>query len=188
MALELVTYVDLKKLLSLVDAAITDYPPLDVINATMISAFEEQLGRSLNSEERTENVFIGNSTRSMLKLSAIPITAVSSVTIVQRGESTTFTENTDFEVAEYGLKLWTSLKNSKVTVVYTGGIATVTEEPRLNRAALYQVAFEFQNKVWIAAEQVTAEGGSVQTPTLGLLKETKRMIKRSMHPMHTGKP
>jgi len=188
MALELVTYADLKKLLTLQNLTIDEYPPLDVINASMITAFEEYLGRSLDSKERTESQFIGAFGKSMLKLKAVPISSVASVTILQRGDSTTYTENDDFEITSYGLKLWMPLKNSKITVVYTGGLSGVTEESNLNRAALYQISYEFQSKDQIGAESVSNEGGSVQRPELGLLKETKRLLVSSFHPLHTGKP
>ncbi len=185
MALELVTYADMKKLLELQDAAITDYPPLEVINDTMINSFEVATGRKLNNESRTEVVFINNFYTARLMLRAIPITAMTSVTVTMYGVSESWTENSDYEVTEYGLRLWARLKNAKVTVVYTGGLSAVTEEPNMNRAALYQLAYEFQSKDQIGAESVSNEGGSVQRPALTLLPETKRLLVPSLHPLHT---
>jgi len=186
MALELVSYADLKNLLDLEDAEITDYPALNVINDTMIPAFEEHLGRKLNSESRTEVVWTNNSKKTMLMLPAIPITTMTSVTVSILGEDESLTENTHYYVTEYGIKLFTSVKNAKITIVYVGGISAVAEELNLNRAALYQISYEWQNKEWIGSESVTTEGGSVQRPELQLLKETKRMLQPSIHPLHTG--
>lgn len=186
MALELVTFADLEKLLGLTDAAITDYPALEVINDTMIVAFETELGRKLNSESRTDTQYVGKFKKSMLNLPAIPITTMTSVTVTQLGDSESWTEDEDYEVTGYGIRLLTGITNSKIVTVYTGGLSAVSEEPGLNRAALYQIAYEFQSKDWIGAESVSTEGGNVTRPELTLLKETKRMLKGSIHPLHTG--
>lgn len=187
MALELVTYADLKKLLDLEDAAITDYPGLEVINGTMIVAFEEYLGRKLDNVARTDTQYVGGFLRRQLSLPGIPVTAVASVTVYRLGEDELWTENTQYEIASYGLRIMAPLRNMKIVTVYTGGLSAVTEEPNLNRAALYQIAFEFQNKEWIGSESVSTEGGSVTKPGLKLLDETKRMLNSSVHPLRTRK-
>lgn len=188
MALELVTYADLKSLLELKDAAITDYPPLNVINGTMIYAFEQHLGRKLNSEARTQTDYVNGFPTAMLYLDAIPVTTMTSVTLTYRGESESLTENESYEVTQYGIRLFAKIRNVKVVTVYVGGISAVSEVPQLNRAALYQIAYEFQNKDWVGSESVSTEGGNVTRPELQLLKETKRMIRSAMHPLYTGLP
>jgi len=68
-----------------------------------------------------------------------------------------------------------------MVVVYTGGITEATNS--MNRAALLQTAYEFQAKDHIGASSVSAEGGSVQRPELGLLKEVKRILSKDKHPL-----
>ncbi|KKN14946.1 hypothetical protein LCGC14_0991050, partial [marine sediment metagenome] len=138
MAFELVSYADLKKLLTLTDAAITDYPPLEVINDSMVSVFEAHMGRKLEKVARTETFYVLGFPRKQVKLVGVPVASVASVTVTQSGIDTTFDENEEFDITNYGLRLWVAVKNVKIVVTYTGGLALVTEEPNLNRAALYQ--------------------------------------------------
>ncbi len=188
MALELVTFADLAKLGALTKTPIAEYPALEVINDSMIDAFEQYLGRKLNNAERTETKHPGRFGMRQLYLPGIPVTAVSSVTITQLGNSQSWIEDEQYEVTGYGLRLFTPVIHSKVVVVYTGGLSAVAEESNLNRAALYQITYEHQSKDHIGAESVSNEGGNVTRPELSLLKETKRMIRSSMHPLHTGLP
>ena len=181
MAIELVSYDDLKALLNLEDAAITDYPALELLRSSVTSAVEEEIGRLLESMERTETIYIGSRKRSMISLPAIPVTAVSSVTVTIGTDSETYDENEEYEISEYGLKLSVSLSNAKMIVVYTGGISVVPDA--MARAALMQVAYEFQGKDQIGSSSVSTEGGSVQRPELGLLKEVMRMLNRFKHPL-----
>ena len=181
--LELVTFEELAKLLTLTLTPISEYPDLEVIKDSVVVAFEAYLGRELNSEARTDTQHIGKLGRSMIKLPAIPITAVESVTVTEAGVSESYVENTHYEIRGFGLQLHMTLRNCKIVVVYTGGLSAVTEEPNLNRAALYQTAYEFQGRAHIGAENVSTEGGSVSRPALGLLDETKRMLNKSVHPL-----
>jgi len=181
MAIELVSYAALKSLLGLENAAITDYPALDLLRPSVTSAIEEYLGRLLESTERTETIYIGSSKRSMISLPAIPVTAVSSVTVTIGADLETYDENEEYEISEYGLKLSVSLSSAKIVIVYTGGISTVPDA--MARAALMQTAYEFQSKDHIGASSVSNEGGSVQRPELGLLKEVRRMLNQYKHPL-----
>ncbi len=187
MALVLVTFDDIKKLMvNLTGSSFADQPALEVINGTMIDAFEQYLGRQLNSEQRTLTKYVGRFGVRQLYLPGIPVTAVVSVTVTTGGDDESWTEDDEYEITNYGLRLFTAVRNGKIVVVYTGGLTAVTAEPQLNRAALYQVTYEFQRKDHIGAETVSNEGGTVTWPELGLLKETKRMIQHSMHPLHRG--
>jgi len=181
MAIELVTYSALKALLGLEDAAITEYPALEILRPSVTSAIEEYLSRLLESTERTETIYIGSRKRSMISLPAIPVTAVSSVTVTIIGESETYDENEEYEITEYGIQLAVSLSKAKIVIVYTGGISVVPDA--MARAALMQTAYEFQAKDQIGASSVSTAGGSVQRPELGLLKEVKRMLNQYKHPL-----
>ncbi|MDP2651734.1 MAG: hypothetical protein Q8O94_01200, partial [bacterium] len=110
------TYADLKSLMNLEKAAITDYPPLGVINTSMITAFEEYLGRKLNNESRTETQHIGGFARYMIRLPAVPITAMTSVTVTEGGIATVWTETDDYDIMGYGIKLFVPIKNCKIVI------------------------------------------------------------------------
>ena len=181
MTIELVPYASLKSLLDLEDVLITDYPALDLLRSSVTSAVEEEIGRLLESMERTETIYIGSRKRSMISLPAIPVTAVSSVTVTIGTDSETYDENEEYEISEYGLKLSVSLSNAKMIVVYTGGISVIPDA--MDRAALMHTAYEFQAKDQIGASSVSTAGGSVQRPELGLLKEVRRMLNQYKHPL-----
>lgn len=181
MALDLVSYSDLKSLLGLDKSAIDDYPSLGVINISVYAAIEEYLGRSLEEMERTEVIFIGNIPSQMVSLTGLPIESVDSVSIIDSTDSSVSYTDSDYYITGYGIKLSSKVKNAKVTVTYTGGITTVPGN--IARAALIQTAYEFQNKEHIGAESVSTDGGMVSSPSLALLKEVKRVLTSQMHPL-----
>lgn len=181
MAIELVTYASLKDLMTLQEEEITDYPALSVIRTSVTSAIGEYLDRLLESKERTETVYVGSFKRYMIRLSAVPVTSISSVTVTIGTDSDTYGEHSEYEITEYGIKLLGSINNAKIVIVYIGGIVTVPDA--IARAALLQTAYEFQAKDHIGAESVTTEGGNVNRPALGLLKEVKRLLNKYIHPL-----
>lgn len=181
MTLELVPYASIRDLLDL-STDQSDYPALLIIMGNMVYAFEEYLGRTLEKSEYTESVFVGPTTTQMVKLDAIPVSSISSVTLTYAGEDTVLT-SADYDVTDYGIRLYAKIKNCKIAVVYTGGWLTADVPGAVTRAALLQVAYEFQSKEQIGAESVSTEGGSVSRPALGLLKEVKRLLDRYKHPM-----
>jgi len=186
MALTLVTYDDIQDLLDLGGAGISSYPALPVINLRVYYAFQTYVGRELESAERTETKYLYGPS-SMIHLDAIPVTSVSSVTATDDYDnSETLSENEDFAISEYGIKLLSQWENLKLTIVYTGGYTADTVPDEIKQAAIIQAAFEFQAKEHIGAESVTTDGGTVSRPGLQLLKETKRMLDPYKHPLKTN--
>lgn len=181
MAIELTTYAALKALMSLEKATITDYYALDEIRNSVTSAIEEELDRLLESKERTETIYIGSFSQSMLRLPAVPISSISSVMVTSGINSDAYAENDEYEITDYGIKLLSSISNVKIVIIYTGGISTVPDA--IARAALLQTAYEFQAKDHIGAESVSTDGGNVSRPALGLLKEVKRLLVKYKHPL-----
>jgi len=181
MAIELVSYSDLKSLLNLTDSAITDYPALGVIRESVTSAFETYTGRLLESKARTVTVYIGPSPTAIIKLDAVPISAVASVTVTILGDSESYTENDDYEITAYGIKLLSKVRNCSIAITYTGGMSTVPDS--VARAALLQTAYEFQSKDQIGSESVSTDGGTITRPALGLLKEVRRLLDPNKHPL-----
>jgi hypothetical protein len=181
MTIELVSYADLKSLLDLEETAITSYPSLSVIRDGVVSAIETYIGRDLESGDYETTLFLTSKT-AQLKLNALPIESVDSVVVTQYGEDTTL-DSDNYMILGYGLHLHYPVGQCKVVVNYTGGYDAADVPAPIKRAALIQTAYEFQSKDQIGASSVTTEGGSVQRPALGLLKEVKRMLDRYKHPL-----
>ena len=181
MTIELVSYADLKSLLDLEETAITSYPSLSVIRDSVVSAIESYIDRDLESGDYETTLFLTSKT-AQLKLSALPIASVASVVVTQYGEDTTLAFD-DYMILDYGLHLYYPVSNCKVVVNYTGGYDAADVPEPIKRAALLQTAYEFQSKEQIGASSVSNEGGSVQRPALGLLKEVRRMLDRYKHPL-----
>lgn len=180
MTIELVTYADLKALLSLTDAAITDYPALNLLRESVTAAIESYLGRELESKSRSATIYASNVATQMIHLKAVPVASVSALTVTIGTDSEDYTAN-DYEITVYGVKLYGKVSNAKIEITYTGGISTVPDA--INRAALMQTTYEFQSKENIGAESVSTEGGFVSRPALGLLKEVRRMLSSERHPL-----
>lgn len=184
MSFELIPFSDLKGLLTLDGASVVSYPSLSVILYRLLPSFEQYTGRQFELMERTETIFVNDLATQMLFLPAIPVASISSIIITSNIYGDETLGSTDYDIVNYGVRLISKVRNCKVTVVYTGGLSAVTNA--IKAAALYQAAYELQGKDQIGAESVSNEGGSVYRPALGLLKETKRMLASSIHPLNTG--
>jgi len=182
MTIELVTYADLKALLGLTQSLITGYPALGVIRDSVVYAIEDYIGRKLEKDDRTETIYIGVTPSQMISLPAIPVVTVATVTVTQ-GQTDTVYASTDYDIEEYGIKLAGRVSNAKVVVVYNGGLEVAAIPTSITRAALLQTAYEWQAKDQIGATSTSTEGGSVQRPELGLLKEVKRLLNKHKHPL-----
>ena len=182
MAFELVSYETLKALIGLTKDAITDYPALGVIQLSVEAAIDEYLGRGLEKKDRTETIYIGRTPSKMVSLVGLPVLTVTSVTITQWNTDTVLT-SADYIITDYGLELHGKYQNAKIVVVYNGGYESAGVPAGITRAALMQTVYEWQAKDQIGAESVSTEGGMVQRPALGLLKETKRMLDSYKHPL-----
>ena len=176
---ELVSFASLKAFLGLTDSLITDYPALNIIKPSVEAAIESYLGRQLESAERSETIYITGPTN-MISLKAIPVSSVSSLTVTMLDESETYTSDY-YTITEYGLQTINTLRNAKIAITYTGGLSSVPDG--IERAALYQTAYEFQAKDQVGAESISTEGGSVNRPALGLLEVTKNLLNPFIHPL-----
>lgn len=171
MALELVTFEELAPILDLEKLEV-DYPDLAVIQELVKEAFEIHTKRIFKFDNHVEKLFIDSRTK-FVKLPAIPVDSITSVSIDGQ-----LTEG--YTVQAYGLKLDCSVTDQEIIVDYKGGLAKTLSG--LHRAALLQVIYEYQNKDSIGLETVSTEGGTVTKPELGLLKETKKLLKSFIHP------
>jgi len=181
MTIELVSYNDVKAFLNLQGETITEYPDLSLIMSSVTSAIEEYLGRFLTyaSYEKRKHLW---SISHMVGLEALPVDAVDSVKVTESGVTTVLTSS-DYDITDYGLYLYTPVSRSLVEVEYDGGYTTDTLPAAISRAALLQIAFEFQTKDHVGASTVSTEGGMTQRPQLGLLKEVQRLLNSHKHPL-----
>lgn len=181
MAIELVTFDQLKALLDLESSTISGYPALSLIRDSVTTAIEEYVGRELEKIERSATVFVNETPTAMVQLKGIPVESVSSVTITRAGITETV-DTGSYNITSYGIKLiYQKISDAKVDVVYTGGISATTNA--FNRAALLQTAYEYQSKEQIGAEMVSSEGGMVSRPALQLLAHVRKLLKGSLHPL-----
>jgi|GEM_PF-1282703 len=181
MAWELCSYDQLKDILDLEQALISGYPDLVVIKELVEYAIEAYLFRDLESKERSESIYINDTARSIISLRAIPITDVSSISLVSGETTLTLVENSDFLVTDYGLKLSSLASNSRLDIVYTGGYAEDAIPEAINRAAVLQTVFEFQNKDRLGAETISTQAGTVTRPALDLLPHIKQLLLNYKH-------
>jgi len=179
--IDLVSYEELKTLLGLDGDTIADYPELELLRTSVLAAIESHIGRKLTQEERIETIYIGSNPTSIISLPAIPIISVSSVVASFFGTDQTMTENSDYIVDSFGIRLLYKIRTAKITITYTGGLTATTGN--LKRAALMQTAYEYQGKEQIGASYTSNEGGSVTRPELSLLKEVKRVLSPEIHPL-----
>lgn len=170
--MELVSFEQLKAILGLSKTE-SDYADLEIIKESVVSMFEDYTHRKFNEDSYSESIYTNSINTAMIQCNAIPIKSVSSVLIDG-------VETTAYKITQYGIELSSKVADAKVDVNYIGGIETVPGN--LNRAALLQTAYEYQNKNSIGIEVVSTEGGSVVKPELGMLKEVKTLLNSLIHP------
>lgn len=169
--LTLVKFESLKSLLDLTKASIDDYPALKEIQKSVYYAFESYLGRYLERDTYTHQAVASGK---LLPLMALPVVSVSSCVLSSGIDLTS-----DVIIRPDGLELPYRVSSS-VETTYIGGFEEVPGE--LTRAATLQILHEYQRKEHIGATSVSNEGGSIQWPELGLLKEVKRILDPYVHP------
>lgn len=170
--MELVTFEQLSAILGLSKTE-DDYDDLEIIKESVADMFEDYTHRKFDEDTYSESFYTGPINTAMVPLDAIPIDSVSSVLIDD-------IETTAYKIMPYGIELSSKVTDAKIDVTYTGGIETVPGN--LNRAALLQTVYEYQNKHSIGIEVVSTEGGSVVKPELGMLKEVKSLLNSLIHP------
>jgi len=184
MAFELVTYTELRGVLELKSPTIQEYKPLQVLKASVEKAIENFIGRELESKARTEVVHLSPMGTKMVPLKGLPIASVATVTVTDAyGNIETLTEQTDFSIAAFGLRIFSKIKDAQVSVTYTGGYAQADLPAAISRAALMQTVYEYKKAPHLGAETVTTEGGTIAYPELGLLKHVKELLFLHTHPL-----
>jgi hypothetical protein len=174
--MSLVHYADIKALLGL-EKTEDQYPALMVLIDSVQASIESYTGRKFEFGTHNERIFIVKPTQ-FLPLSALPVYSIES--IVDASGSVI----TDYQIAFYGLKsnAWTA--NGYLDIEYDGGYTIASMPPEIKRAALLQIAFEYQNHDNIGAESVSTQGGVIQRPALSLLDEVKNMLNHYKHPIN----
>lgn len=172
MAIELVSFDDLKDLLGLSKTE-ADYDDLAIIQPSVVYMFESHCRRTFAQDDYIEELFIGPLPTKMIPLKGISINTVTEVTI-----DDVATES--YKISAYGVELDTKVQNQVVKVTYNGGLSVVPKS--LNRAALLQTAYEYQNKTSIGLEIVSSPGGNISKPQIGMLKEVEKLLDEHIHP------
>lgn len=170
----LTDFATLKQVLDL-EKTEADYPQLTFVMNSVDAAIQSYLLRELEAAEYVEKKYLAEDQR-MTALKALPVESVESV--INSDDETI--DPSLYKIMPYGLLFKTRI-DGYLTVTYTGGEDEIHRD--IKRAAELQAAYEYQNIDHIGAESVSNEGGSVQRPALGLLKEVKRMLNSHVHPM-----
>lgn len=168
-------FADVKALLSWDGASYAAYPAAQAIDATLISSFDAFLGRYLATGTYTETLYRRSRASSFVFLRALPVASITSITI--DGDATT-----DYAIDAWGLRLGSSILNLPIVISYTGGYSDATLPGAIRRAGVLQLVYEYNRLPHIGATSVSTDGGSVQTPELGLLAEVRRLLMPYKHP------
>jgi hypothetical protein len=177
MAIEIVTFDELKTFLGLEGTTEAEYPALTQIKTMVTGLFEDYTGRIFARDDYTETLIMNSIGTRMISLKAIPILTVASVTI--NGVVTT-----DYEIKDFGLELGYKVKDATIEVTYRGGIVNIPRN--LNRAAVIQCAYEFQHKDSVGLQTFTTDGGSVIKNESGMLKQVEKLLQSELHPLSYG--
>jgi len=108
--------IDFDKLNALLELnkAEVDYPDLTLIGTQVVGVIESHLQRIIEQGDYEEQVFAQADSTKMIPLKALPVSSVTSITV--NGVAIT-----NYFQVPYGIRLGESVKDSLVTVNYTGG-------------------------------------------------------------------
>lgn len=174
MAIELIDFESLDAILGL-NGEESKYVDLAAIKDSVVAMFESHTGRTFSEDKYSEELFIYSSSK-MIPLKALPILSIESVSVDDVEIFGGITKN-------YGVELPAKVNSCKVSVSYSGGIVDVPAA--LQRAALLQTVYEYQNKHSIGLEIVSTPGGTVTKPQVGMLKEVEKLLSSFIHPFPT---
>jgi len=177
-ALTLVPFGDIQALLELNGSSLGEYPALEWIVDNVQAALEAFLGRELEQKERTEEVLLPASGTAQVPLAALPVRSVASVTVDGETED-------NYQRTPYGIRLPAQRSAVPVEVTYTGGFDDSTLPAAIQRAAVYQAAYEYQAHEFVGAQAIDTEGGTVNRPELGLLGHVRAQLHPYIHPLRT---
>lgn len=178
MALTLVPYDQLQKLLELNGSTLGEYPALEWIADHVQAALEAFLGRELEEKQRTAEVLLPSAPTAQVPLAALPVSSVSQVLVDGDAED-------NYRRTTYGIRLPAPRREVAVEVTYTGGFTDATLPAAIQRAAVYQAAYEYQAHEFVGAQSIETEGGTVNRPELGLLGHVRAQLQPYVHPLRT---
>lgn len=178
--LELITFAELKKVLDLQQAAIGDYPQLEVLKESVEQAISDYIYRDLNEKGLVvEQEYVGEVPTRYITLHRLPVESVSEVSV-----DGIVVDADRYRITDYGIQLKQAVRSVSVSVTYIGGLEVGDTKilPNLKRAAMLQIAYELQGVENIGAETISSDGGTITRPELGLLKEVRRILDRHTNP------
>jgi len=170
----IVSFADLKAMIQLSKDSFDDYPNLELIADQVHDALEDYVGRTLDlvAKQTETGIFIGED--KFINLKSIPIKSITSVVV----DGNTLTDDY-YTINNYGITL-TSLYSGAWTVVLKGGFNKVIP-PKIYRAEMAQIVYEYQNINNLAAKSFTNDGGTVSLPGFVLLDQVKDLLNDYFH-------
>lgn len=151
------------------EATLDDFPQLAVLLDSVKASIESYVGRYIEQDSYTESGWIDNNE---IPLRALPVKKIKSLTL--DGEPV---DSTKIRLTRSGISLPSNVpRETLFSVKYQGGFDEIPAD--IERAALLQVIYEYNRLPHIGATSVSNDGGSVQTPELGLLREVRTLLNK----------
>jgi len=171
----IVNFTDLANFLNLSKTELSEYPTLGVLLDAVQSHFENHTQRLFDLKTHTQKFRVKAFSSSKFYVFATPINDVSSVTVNSEPVDT-------FTILDDCIDLTGLATGDKVEIEYIGGIVDVddidnTLPQDLKKAAIYQVAFEYQNRIKIGATTIGLQGDSTTIPEINLLPNVVDILK-----------
>jgi hypothetical protein len=162
----IVSFDDLKNMLSLEKDSWVDYPDLQLIADQVHAALENFTGRTLSLVSAVTETGYFVSLDKYINLSNIPIVSVNEVLISESGYI-------DFEITPYGITLKIPGRGAW-SVTSLGGFDVIPED--VYRAEMSQIIYEYQNINNLGTTANDNDGGGVTTPGFVLLTQVKNLL------------
>lgn len=157
---------------------LTNHPSLEFIMSRVDNAINEHCNREFIRADRTETVPLYSQ---LIALTLLPVNSITSVSINGASVSLDNVQLFEYGFNIFNMGIYDYRDSALVTVTYNGGYDTIPDA--ISYAAALQSVHEYQRSTHIGASRVTNDGGSVNYPELGLLKEVKNMINNYKHPI-----
>ncbi|SET79798.1 hypothetical protein SAMN04487962_12520 [Marinobacter segnicrescens] len=153
------------------EATLDDFPQLAVLLDSVKASIESYIGRYIEQDSYTESGWIDSNE---IPLRALPVKKIKSVTV-----DVSPIDLDQIRISRAGITLPSIVPRGTFNdvffeVKYQGGFDEIPAD--IERAALLQVLYEYNRLPHIGATSVSNDGGSVQTPELGLLREVRNLL------------
>jgi hypothetical protein len=164
----------------------TSYPELALLADGIKARFETYCNRLFERAVDDTQQYYQHSR--MMGLSRMPVESVASVVANNAGDARTL-DTAEYTVRDYGILLDSEIEAGAVlTVTYTGGYTVdgndVVQVPHdLRNAALWQLSYEYEQRLSPGKQSLDTPVGKTTTPEVSLLNTVRVVLNHYMHPI-----